>query len=290
MCDSPGLVVGQTHMLYEEVILQELESKGFPRDQAVRYLDANRHNHSTTCYYLILNKRERDGQIEAGRYYSGVNFIEARGGGTNEMDQNSAAQGATDGDSPQDGPQSRQSKSMSNASASLRGAGQRTGNMIRAGVAQERLERQYMSEQQWKERELSKERSRERERIRKENRTQNVPSARRITVNMQRQVSDSYADHAQGLDGTYSEAEPQLAPRRAAMSMDRERQLQQDGSDEVLMATDRVGRHNHILNLTVGPPDPIGPTVGSHRGSVQPTSKNVISGYMNNFTVDSSGK
>lgn len=52
-----------------------------------------------------------------------------------------------------------------------------------------------MSEQQWKERELSKERSRERERIRKENRTQNVPSARRITVNMQRQVNDSYADH-----------------------------------------------------------------------------------------------
>lgn len=85
---------------------------------------------------------------------------------------------------------------MSNASASLRGAGQHTGNMVRAGVAQERLERQYMSEQQWKERELSKERSRERERIRKENRTQNVPSARRITVNMQRQVSDSYADHS----------------------------------------------------------------------------------------------
>lgn len=76
VCDSPGLLVGQTHMLYEEVILQELERKGFPRDQVVRYLDANRHNHSTTCYYLILNKRERDGQIEAGRYYSGVNFIE----------------------------------------------------------------------------------------------------------------------------------------------------------------------------------------------------------------------
>ena len=42
--DSPGLVVGQTHMLYEEVILRELESKGFPRDQVVRYLDANRND------------------------------------------------------------------------------------------------------------------------------------------------------------------------------------------------------------------------------------------------------
>lgn len=62
-------------MLYEEIILRELESKGFPRGQVVRYLDANRHNHATTCYYLILSKRERDGKIEAGRYYSGVNFI-----------------------------------------------------------------------------------------------------------------------------------------------------------------------------------------------------------------------
>jgi hypothetical protein len=38
-------------------------------------LDANRHNYTTTCYYLILNKREREGVIDPGRYYSGINFI-----------------------------------------------------------------------------------------------------------------------------------------------------------------------------------------------------------------------
>lgn len=147
-----------------------------------------------------------------------------------------------------------------------------------------------MSEQQWKEREISKERSRERERIRKENQTQNVPSARRITVNIQRQVSDSYGDHPECFTGNYSEVEPQLAPRKAAMSLDRDRQQQEDGSDEVFMATERAGRQHQIINLTVGAPDQGGNIVGSHRGSIQPSSKNVMSGYMNNFTVDAGGK
>ena len=62
-------------MLYEESILKELEAKGFRKDQVVMQLDANRHNHITTCYYLILNKREREGIIDPGRYYSGINFL-----------------------------------------------------------------------------------------------------------------------------------------------------------------------------------------------------------------------
>lgn len=48
-------------MLYEEPILADLESKGFARDKVVRFLDANKHNHETTCYYLILKKLEREG-------------------------------------------------------------------------------------------------------------------------------------------------------------------------------------------------------------------------------------
>ena len=99
-----------------------------------------------------------------------------------------------------------------------------------------------MSEQQWKEREMSKERSRERERIRKENQTQNVPSSRRITVNIQRQVSDSYGDHPESFGGNYSEVEPKAGPRKATVSTDRKRQQQEAGSDEVFMATDRAGR------------------------------------------------
>ena len=58
-------------MLYEEPILAQLEEKGFQRDKVVRYLDANKHNHETTCYYLILKKLERDGEIDKRKYFSG---------------------------------------------------------------------------------------------------------------------------------------------------------------------------------------------------------------------------
>ena len=62
-------------MLYEEDILNHLEEKGFERDKIVRYLDANNHNHETTCYFLILKKLEREGKIDKKKYFSGENFI-----------------------------------------------------------------------------------------------------------------------------------------------------------------------------------------------------------------------
>ena len=46
-----------------------LEDKGFQRDYAVRCLDANKHNHVTTCYYLLLKRLEKEGKIEATNYY-----------------------------------------------------------------------------------------------------------------------------------------------------------------------------------------------------------------------------
>lgn len=72
---SKGLIVGHSHMLYEESILQKLEQKGFERDKIVRYLDANKHNHDTTCYYLILKKMEREGEIDKRKYFSGENIL-----------------------------------------------------------------------------------------------------------------------------------------------------------------------------------------------------------------------
>ena len=72
---SKGLIVGHSHMLYEEAILQKLEQKGFERDKIVRYLDANKHNHDTTCYYLILKKMEREGEIDKRKYFSGENIL-----------------------------------------------------------------------------------------------------------------------------------------------------------------------------------------------------------------------
>jgi len=43
----------------DEDVLQELDAYGFPRDYAVRCLELNKHNHLTTTYYLLVEKRRR---------------------------------------------------------------------------------------------------------------------------------------------------------------------------------------------------------------------------------------
>ena len=62
-------------MLYENQILDMLEQKGFERNKIVQNLDANKHNHGTTCYYLILKKLEREGKIEKLTQFNGQNFL-----------------------------------------------------------------------------------------------------------------------------------------------------------------------------------------------------------------------
>lgn len=43
----------------EEDVLRELDAFGFPRDYAVRCLEVNKHNHVTTTYYLLAEKKRR---------------------------------------------------------------------------------------------------------------------------------------------------------------------------------------------------------------------------------------
>jgi len=43
----------------EEDIFRELDAFGFPRDYAVRCLELNKHNHVTTTYYLLAEKKRR---------------------------------------------------------------------------------------------------------------------------------------------------------------------------------------------------------------------------------------
>ena len=38
----------------------------------MRCLDANKHNHETTCYYLMLGKLQREGLIEPHSQYANV--------------------------------------------------------------------------------------------------------------------------------------------------------------------------------------------------------------------------
>lgn len=52
------LMPGQ-HGMLEEDVLRDLDSFGFPRDYAVRCLELNKHNHVTTTYYLLAEKKRR---------------------------------------------------------------------------------------------------------------------------------------------------------------------------------------------------------------------------------------
>jgi len=37
---------------------------GFKEEYVSRCLDANKHNHATTCYYLLLAKMMREGKLD----------------------------------------------------------------------------------------------------------------------------------------------------------------------------------------------------------------------------------
>jgi len=64
VCENYGLVVGYTQVPIEPRVMVDLEKLGFTKDYVERCLDANKHNHATTCYYLLLQKYEREGKIE----------------------------------------------------------------------------------------------------------------------------------------------------------------------------------------------------------------------------------
>ena len=72
---NKGLIVGYNQIPNEEQILDMLDTKGFQKEYAVRCLDANKHNHVTTCYYLLLKRLERDGKIETSKYYQSAQTL-----------------------------------------------------------------------------------------------------------------------------------------------------------------------------------------------------------------------
>ena len=64
-----GLIVGNNTIPTDDEVLKLIEQKNLSKEYAIRCLDANKHNHVTTCYYLLLKKLEREGKIEVSKYY-----------------------------------------------------------------------------------------------------------------------------------------------------------------------------------------------------------------------------
>jgi 5'-AMP-activated protein kinase catalytic alpha subunit len=57
----PGIIVGYNRIPIDQRILQQLAAYDFSTDYAQKCIDANKHNHVTTTYHLLLRKHLREG-------------------------------------------------------------------------------------------------------------------------------------------------------------------------------------------------------------------------------------
>jgi 5'-AMP-activated protein kinase catalytic alpha subunit len=57
----PGIIIGYNRIPVDEGILQDLERYDMSREHAHRCIDANKHNHVTTTYHLLLKKHLQAG-------------------------------------------------------------------------------------------------------------------------------------------------------------------------------------------------------------------------------------
>ena len=58
---SPGIIVGFNRMPIDYDILKNIKEIGYDPDYAEKCIDANKHNHITTAYYLLLKSHLKNG-------------------------------------------------------------------------------------------------------------------------------------------------------------------------------------------------------------------------------------
>lgn len=63
-------MVGYNHIPIDEDILRQIEEFGFNPELTQRNLDANKHTHETTTYYLLLRKKARREGIDMSKVLS----------------------------------------------------------------------------------------------------------------------------------------------------------------------------------------------------------------------------
>ena len=57
-----GIIIGQSDIPIYSNILELLEQFWFDQNDAEKYIKANKHNHLTTTYYLLLKRYQRLGK------------------------------------------------------------------------------------------------------------------------------------------------------------------------------------------------------------------------------------
>lgn len=63
-----GIFIGLSQIPVNVMILDRLVDLSFKKDHVLKCINANKHNHITTSYYLLLKKAERDGEVTEDQF------------------------------------------------------------------------------------------------------------------------------------------------------------------------------------------------------------------------------
>lgn len=61
---SEGIIIGYNHIPIEESIIEMMKQFGFEAEYIEKCLDANKHNHVTTTYYLYHKRLKKEGKLQ----------------------------------------------------------------------------------------------------------------------------------------------------------------------------------------------------------------------------------
>ena len=63
-----GIFIGLSYIPVNTVIVDKLVAQNFKREYVIKCINANKHNHATTSYYLLLKKAEKAGEVEESQF------------------------------------------------------------------------------------------------------------------------------------------------------------------------------------------------------------------------------
>lgn len=63
-----GIFIGLSQIPINKTILEKLMTLGFKKDHVLKCINANKHNHITTSYYLELKRAEQEGLVDETQF------------------------------------------------------------------------------------------------------------------------------------------------------------------------------------------------------------------------------
>lgn len=70
-----GIIVGQDQIPVEDRIVKEMEQYKFTSDYSKKCIQANKHNHITATYHLLVKKELKQGKVTIQQAYESKNDI-----------------------------------------------------------------------------------------------------------------------------------------------------------------------------------------------------------------------